>query len=212
MKKFLIAAVAAVCGLNVHAQIVSSRSAMTTREVIEEPVVNNGWSTFGVEYLPSSFSFKHGDSESFSGVAVNYTKASALTASTPLFLEWGVGAQYSFWSEDETSINYVSLKVPVNLVYDFKIPETNICIDPYVGLRLRGNVWGEVSDDDEDESYNLFDKDEGDWKRLQIGWQIGVKARFNNSFYVGLGYGTDFSKMADEMHINEASISLGLVF
>lgn len=215
MKKVIILAAMAVLGLQAQAQIVSSRSSMTTRQVIEEPKTNKGWSTFGFEYNPSSFSFKH-DSESFTSLALTYTNANPLTQSIPLFLEWGIGGQYSFYSEDDYKINYVSLKVPINLIYDYEIPGTKINIDPFVGLKLRGNIWGEAKDDDDyyyyDESINLFDSDEGDWKRFQIGWNIGVKARFNNSFFVGLSYGSDFSEMAEDMKINETSISLGFVF
>ena len=212
MKKIFIVAIMAVMGLHVQAQIVSSRSAMTTRQVIEEPKTNTGWSTFGFEYLPSSFSFKH-NSESFSGFAVNYTNATSVTQSIPLFIEWGIGAQFSNYSEeDDLTIHYASIKVPLNIVYDFQIPNTSINLDPYIGLKFRGNVWGEWKDEYNDESYNLFDKDEVDWKRFQIGWNLGMKVRFGDKFFLGVGYGSDFSEMAEDMKINETSLSLGFVF
>lgn len=211
MKKVIMLAAMAVLSIQAQAQIVSSRSSMTTRQVIEEPKTNKGWSTFGFEYNPSSFDPKHGDSESFTSLALTYTNAIPLTQSFPLYLEWGIGGQYSFYSEDDFKIKYVSLKVPVNLIYDFEIPNTSISIDPFLGLKLRGNIWGQAKEDGDD-SIDLFDSDEGDWKRFQIGWNIGVKAKFNNKFFVGLSYGSDFSEMAEDMKINETSISLGIVF
>ena len=211
MKKMILLAAMAVLGLQAQAQIVSSRSSMTTRQVINEPKTNTGWSTFGLEYLPSNFS-SDGHSESFSGFAVNYTNAISVTQSAPVFLEWGLGAQYSRWSEGDETIHYASVKVPLNVIYDFAIPSTNINLDPYVGLKFRVNAWGELKDDYYDESWNLFDKDEGDWNRFQIGMQFGVKARFNNKFFLGVGYGFDFSEICDDTKVNEVSLSLGLVF
>lgn len=211
MKKVIALAAMAMLTLASQAQIVSSRSSITTGEVIEVPRYYQGWSTFGVEYLPSNFS-ADGHSEAFNGFALNYTKASSLTQSLPLFLEWGIGAQFSLWSENEENIHFASLKVPVNLIYDFQIPGTNIKLDPYVGVKFRGNVWGEKNDEYYDETYNLFDSDEYDWKRLQIGMQIGLKARFSDSFFVGIGYGADFNEIAEDIKVNELSLSIGLVF
>lgn len=209
MKKIIIMAAMAIVGIHAQAQIVSSRSAMTTRQVVDEPKSYNGWSTFGVEYLPSSWS-GDGDSESFSAFALNYSSATSLTSSIPLFLEWGLGAQYSSKSIDDNKIHYASLKVPVNVIYDFQIPNTKINIDPYLGIKFRGNVWGEYKDY-EDESYNLFG-DDLEWKRFQVGFNIGVKARFNNSFFIGIAYGSDFNEIAEDIKVNELSISAGLVF
>jgi len=210
MKKFLMLASMALMLVQANAQIVSSRSAMITKHVTDEPKSYNGWKTFGIEYLPSNWS-GDGDSESFTGLAINYTQAISLTQSIPLFLEWGLGAQYSSKSVDDNKIHYASVKAPINLIYDFQIPNTNINIDPYVGIKLRGNVWGEYKDDYEDESYNLF-SDDLDWKRFQIGGQLGVKARFNNKFFIGFGYGFDFNEIAEDTKVNELSISAGLVF
>lgn len=164
-----------------------------------------------MEYLPSNFKYD-GHSESFSGFAVNYTQAISITQSAPLFIEWGLGAQWSTKSENDIKMNFVSMKVPLNLVYDFQIPGTNINLDPYVGINLRGNVWGEVKNDNYDTKYDLFDSDEGDCNRFQFGGHLGVKARFNNSFFVGVGYGFDFNEFDEDTKINELSLSLGLAF
>lgn len=210
MKKILILVFVALSMVQANAQIVSSRSSMVTRHVTEEPKSYDGWKTFGIEYLPGSFSYD-GGSQSFTGLAINYTKANSITQSIPLFWEWGLGVQYSYESEDYETIHYASVKVPINLIYDFQIPNTNINLDPYIGLKFRGNVWGEYKEDyKESYSYNLFD--ERDWKRFQIGGQIGLKARFNNKFFLGIGYGFDFNEIAKKTNVNEVSISAGIVF
>lgn len=231
MKKLFVLAVMAMFTVASQAQIVSSRSTGITK--VEQP--KNGWSTFGIEYLPSSLNPDKGDSQSFTGIGLTWTKATSIMQDQPLFLEAGIGLQYSFYSESENEEYYngfgystyeteenwkmASLKVPVNVIYSYQVPSTNISVDPYLGLRFRFNVYGEVEEkaDGDSESYNLFDKDDmgssdDTWNRFQLGWQIGVKARFNNSFYVGVAYGSDFGEVCEKVKVSETQLSLGFVF
>ena len=217
MKKLIVLTVLAAMSLQTQAQIVSSRSSMVTREVIDR----GGWSTFGIEYLPSTFKFSgDADSESFTGLALNYTKAISITESMPFFFEWGLGLQYSFKSEKdkeydaEAKMSFISAKVPLNLIYDIAVPNSTIHFDPFVGIQLRGNLWGEGKEEyrGESETIDLFDSDEGDCKRFQIGLQAGMKVRFDNKFFVGIGYGADFMEFAEKTKINELKIMAGLVF
>lgn len=93
---------------------------------------------------------------------------------------------------------------------------------PYAGLTFRYNISGQRKyefDDsyrDEDEKLNIFDDEdmgkEGVYKRFQIGWQIGLNARFNDKFFIGVGYGSDFSEICKKAKIHTTSISLGVCF
>lgn len=63
---------------------------------------------------------------------------------------------------------------------------------------------------------NLFDK--GDmggknaaWKRLQVGWQIGVGLNYKH-LYVGLAYGEDFSELYKKCKVAFTTVSLGYNF
>ena len=206
MKKLIVMAVMAAMGLQAQAQIVSSRSSMITREVVDR----GGWSTLGVEYLPSTFDMD-GTSESYTGLALNFTNAISLTQSIPLFVEWGIGGQYSFYDKKKTDIKIASAKVPINFIYDFLIPNTNIHLDPFVGVKFRFNIWGEGKYGD-GKSQNLFNSDGPDWNRFQVGMQFGLKARFIDKFFVGFGYGFDFSEIAKKTKIQEIKIMAGLVF
>ena len=215
MKKLIIMAVMAAMGLQAQAQIVSSRSSMVTREVIDR----GGWSTFGVEYLPSTFSYDGDhDSDTYNALALNYTQAISITQSMPMFIEWGIGAQYSFWSKDNKSYdvnwNFISAKVPINLIYDISFPNSTIHLDPFVGVKFRFNIWGEIKEEHngKSETINLFDKDEGDCNRFQVGLQAGMKVRFDRKFYLGIGYGIDFSEFSKKTKINELKLMAGLVF
>ncbi len=50
------------------------------------------------------------------------------------------------------------------------------------------------------------------WKRLQIGWQIGLKARFGQNFMAGVSYGSDFSEIAYKSTIQTTSLTIGYTF
>lgn len=81
----------------------------------------------------------------------------------------------------------------------------------------------EVWDDNEDmvaefgkHEQNKFDKKEtgskeATWKRIQMGWQIGIGLNYNQ-LYVGVGYGKDFTELCKKTKIGTTSITLGYNF
>lgn len=194
----------------------------------------DGWSTIWAEWNPSTMKYdsKNADNESFTGISFGYSQAFSLTSSIPLFAEVGLGIQYSFYSDgyedeeddftEEINLNMLSAKVPANLMYLFQIPNSSVSLIPYVGVNFRYNIsakekWTvEGYYEDIEEEFNLFDKDDmgkdGTWNRFQLGWNIGVKARFGEKFLVGLSYGSDFSEIAKKTKISTTSISLGYTF
>lgn len=222
----------------------------------------DGWSTIYLQWNPSTLKPDKGDSESFTGLSIGYNKAFSISQSAPIFIEAGLGVQYSFktismadryelddddleYMDPELKYSVLSAKIPVSIAYDFQIPNSNVSITPFAGLDFRFNIigkqkleWNFTSEAEEaleyhygsnwekekmygyslgGEDWNLFDKDDmgsddATWNRFQIGWHIGVNARFNNKFLVGLSYGTDFSEIAKKTKINTASITVGYCF
>lgn len=208
------------------------------------------WNTIWVEWNPSSIKPDHGDSQSFTGLSLGYSHAFGVSSSIPLFVEPGVGVQYSFHSEDVTEeegfedytdiieiknkFSMFSVKVPVNLIYNWQIPNSSISLMPFVGINMRYNLsgkqkydWSLDSDYDIEEvnevleeyygdDLDLFDKkDMGKddvWNRFQIGWHAGVKARFGKNLMVGFSYGTDFSEICEKAKIGTGTISVGYTF
>lgn len=186
MKKLFALAFAAIMSVGASAQLISSNT-MTEQE-------SNNYSRFAVGY--NSVSFNDDIDESMTGVSLEWVKGFPVSTSTPLFIETGIGASYSWKSKDDVDYRFATVQVPVNLVYKYELTD-GIKIAPYAGVYFRGNLLAEAEDDDE--TYNWFDdlEDEGlEAKRFSYGWQIGVGVEFNK-LYLGIGYSSDLNNLID---------------
>lgn len=202
MKTIKFIAVAAMLAISSGAYAQFTNASSSNSSTVSNSA---GWSTVWLEYNACKIDFNQGiDDESVTGFSFGYSKAFPITSSTPIFLEAGIGAQYftkSDFMEDvfnDVKFTMFSAKVPINFVYDFALPNSTISIDPFVGLSLRYNISGKLSDDDND--LDVFDKDDmgssdSTFKRFQAGWQIGAKVRFEGGFMAGVSYGSDFSNI-----------------
>lgn len=247
MKRIKFFAVAAMLAISsgAYAQFTNTSSSSSSTSVNTD-----GWSTIWVEYNPVKIKFdaKGVDDESATGLSFGYSQAFSITQGTPLFLELGLGVQYTFntndddiyiyeYDDDGDIVDYekvddgelkttlFSAKIPVNLIYAFQIPNSSVRIMPFVGANLRYNLSGkrkysfdgDEDWDDDDLEFDVFDKKDmgsskATWNRFQLGWNIGVKARFGENFLVGLSYGNDFSELAKKTKIQTTSITLGYTF
>ena len=150
---------------------------------------NEGWSSVWAEYGISKIT-NDWDSDldrDFNAVSIGFSKAFGLSKNQPLFVEAGLGFQYSFYSEttdvpnfegiydddryDEyplpgnykTKVNMFSLKIPVNLIYKYDFPNSSFSIAPFVGVALRYNISGKLKKEAKfylDEIYDDEDYDE----------------------------------------------------
>ena len=255
--KFLAAAaMLAVCS-SASAQFSNSKGGSQSSSVDSK-----GWSTIYVQYNPSTISIDvtGADDENFNAFTVGYNRAISISGSAPLYVELGGALQYSFKSVDmpdgwaylkdlvldedkvdpEQKYNMLSLKVPVSIMYDWKINNSNVHIAPFAGITMRYNIFGnkkmEYNFDSDfkktlideygkttfektfsEESLDLFDKKDmgskdATWNRFQFGWQLGVNARFNDKFLIGASYGSDFSEIYKKAKISAWSIQLGYTF
>lgn len=247
MKQFLLLLAATMC-LTATAQFSNGSQKNTSTDI------SNGWSTVYADWNPTTAYYTgKGDADdvNFNAFSLGYNRAFALSRSVPIYLETGIAAQFLFrrdseednkdtdyWWKESVSTHMLSLKVPVNVLYKWDIPNTRIELMPFLGINLKANVWGEIRESEEgydigyydghygsreyyssSDSYNLFSEDEENgvgegraWKRFQLGWQIGVKARFNEHFVVGGSFGTDFLEIAKKTKFRTGTIMIGYTF
>lgn len=235
IKLFMIVALMSIA-MGASAQFSSSER---VKAVSTSTPVSRGWNTVYFEWNPSSLN-KDEDFSHFTGLTLGYNHAFSLTEKTPLYFETGLGLQYSFspkkggqtriWT---TYVDYdakfwmLSAKIPFNLTYAIQVPNHNTTLLPYVGIGLRFNIVGKenenfnIEGNDFNKSFNIFNEDEMNqlaevnnsiWKRFQMGWQIGVKARIAKKLMIGAGYYHDLSEIRKDVKISGGNISVGCVF
>lgn len=230
---YLLLALVALTG-NVSAQ---NASTVSQRQVFG--VDTEGWNTAWVEYNMGTFKVdvKGADDQSFTGFSLGYSHAFSLSLTTPLFVEVGLGGQYSSyekeWYEDEeyydgsgtfrsrrsNGLDLWSIKAPINFLYRYDIPNSLVSLMPFVGVNLRFNVSGKQ------ENYigyktleaDVFDDKEmggsdNTFNRIQLGWHVGMKANFLKHIMVGLSYGTDITEISKKTKINALTITAGYIF
>lgn len=119
-----------------------------------------------MQYNPSTISIDVTgvDDEDFNAFTVGYNRAISISGSAPLYVELGGALQYSFKSKDmlddladqsdvdadqlgkymdpKQKFNMLSLKVPVSIMYDWKVNNSNVHIAPFAGITMRYNIFG----------------------------------------------------------------------
>lgn len=235
MKRIKFFAVAALLAISSGAYAQFTNSSSNNSQITAN---TDGWSTIWVEYNPIKMKYdaKGADDESLTGFSAGYSHAFCVSQGAPVFLEAGIGLQYAKYSDSKSayvdgygklnvdqSITFWSAKVPVNILYCFELPNSSISLAPFVGITLRYNLSGTLKYEANDysEKYDVFsdsDMDDLDfldgkaWKRLQLGWQIGLKARLGQNFMAGISYGNDFSEIAYKSKIQTTAITVGYTF
>ena len=162
----------------------------------------------------------------------------------PLYLQYGLNLQYTFHTnEDQDDVSYngtkysagyeiltsfFTMKVPVNLLYSFQIPQTSLSFMPYAGVhmlvhlsgRQKNTTWQSTNGkkDSTTKVKSMFkDEDMGNnpCNRFGLGWQVGAKVAYDRLLF-GLGYegyllnlqkGDDY-----KVRMPQANISLGIMF
>ncbi len=219
---FFVLACMACFVLNASAQFSNSGSSNAASSD------NSGWNTIYVEWNPSSFHggggyrfYNNGEgngSTGFSGFSLGFSRSISLSSAIPVFIEPAIALQYStkkegyfnYYDEYRTSarLNLISIKVPVNFIYKYDFASYPVSLMPFAGINLRVNAWGEINDDGDYE--DLFD--EYEFKRFQIGWQAGIKARISDKFIVGGSFGTDFNEIHEKVKVHTGTIMFGYSF
>lgn len=220
MKKLLLAVCAAFMTVGASAQLISSNT-VTHKE-------GKGYNRVSLSYnalsLGDEVFDKESDLDGMNGLSLAWTKGISVSSSAPLFIETGLGLTYGWKSHEESesedgysstgkvSTKFLGLTVPVNVVYKWNVPNTDVNIAPYVGIYFRGNLLGKTKNEweysysgygysksDSGESdfswFNDLDDDEEpgyEASRFSFGWNIGLGFEYSK-FYVGVSYAKDFN-------------------
>ena len=163
------------------------------------------WNEFNVQYNSTKLG---SDADAISGFSLEYDKAFNLTNSAPVYLQTGIGVQYSFKSEDGYKLNYFWAKVPVNVLYHWDVTgDGKFAIEPLCGLNFRIGISGKQEVGSYD--YDIYSDTDG--KRFQFGFNVGANFVFNK-FVVGASYNGDFTEIVEKAKVSVWNIKLGYRF
>lgn len=160
----------------------------------------HGWNTIYISWNPSSFVPENGDSKSFTGFSIGYNRTFPTSQSIPLYLETGFGLQYSYYKDSGTrhstdfekdvhykdAYKFLSGKIPVNIGYEYKIPDSKYAIMPYAGIALRGTYIKVNETETAKGGSSICDSDVC---LIQLEWNIGINLKYKDKLLVGVSYG-----------------------
>ena len=186
------------------------------------------FNTADFTYSPVTMKLKGNGSDistKYNAVSVNWDQAFLLPTSFPLYLQYGAGLQYTWKNEKEEGIkksdNFLTVKVPVSVMYMFELPNFPLTIMPYAGLNLQAHLIGQhkTTVDGESDKHSYFNKDDmgGDpYNRFVLGWQLGAKFMYQD-YFIGLSYNgpiTNLYKYSSDAKIrySQFNISVGYRF
>lgn len=208
-------------------------SSVTARAQLQNSEAESVFNTLEVAYSPTTMNVNFGIDLKFklNSIAAEWSQARALPLGFPLYVHYGVGLQYTMGKMEifasDSKLNILSAKVPVNLMYVFEIPNTNLSLMPYAGLNSRCNILAQSKDkeglDDSGQekivTTDLLSKDDmgnEPFNRFVFGWQVGAKVSYDR-FLLGIGYEgpvSNFYKAEEGLTVSMryVNISLGIKF
>lgn len=237
MKKLMFIAVTAafiLMDVTASAQFVQSTGRSSGVSAADaEPVFN----TVDVTYSPVSYTVSAGEDSSntdMTGISINWSQARLITNQLPLYIQYGAGLQYSWLTESESddyydvtvtsTISFLTVKIPVNVAYNFAIPNTAVAVMPYLGLNANIHILGQnkytasYEGESESSTTNFFNEDDmgdGTYNRFVLGWQVGATVSYDRYFF-GIGYAGPITNLYKEgsfkLNNSQVNISLGIKF
>lgn len=159
------------------------------------------------------------------GMTIGYSHT---TRVFPIWLEYGGALQYGWYSNSgvypetawsvKVKLSMLTFTAPISVLYNYKIPNSDISLEPKVGLYFRYNIYGEIDAEEsanvtEKSNINIFDENING-HRLQLGWHAGLNITYK-SYFIGISYGSDLSKIYDsyaDVKLNQTSVTAGFRF
>ena len=236
--KFLAAVALMAMAVTATAQVVSrssqriGTSSSSARTVSQRSSSSSdGWNRAYIQYNPTWWILSKGsmDDNYVNGLTAGY--ATAFNIGGPVYLEVGGGLQWyhkkvtetyeDYWYDEEyemeQTMNMLSVRIPVNVVFD--IDFGGFALRPYAGFYGRVNVVGKTKyeEDGHSEKVDLFDEEGGDYKRFQFGMEFGANAVIADKFTAGFGYNFDFNPIwkydgGYKGKFGQLAITAGIIF
>lgn len=164
----------------------------------EKPKHKDLLNWFTLSYSPSRY---HADDAvvRFSEVAFGYKRLIRVMDEKQYYVEAGADIKWSWKHKSSAELiqegNLFTFSIPVDVLYQFYLSKKkDVALLPYAGVHFRA----------------LLAKP-NEWNACQIGWQAGLRFRFNQ-FYLGASYSRDFPDKSKSPNIHECSVHLGIGF
>lgn len=224
MKKLFLSAAMVLTTIVASAQFMQNSNASNS---VSAP---DSFGALTVSYNPVNAKFAGDDGSttfSFHGISLGWTNANKLSATTPLYVQYGLGLQWSFRKDEgygygssynykssykyETSYNFLSVKAPISLLFNLNIPGTKVYFAPYAGLDAVFYVLGKCDDD------SFFDGDSSGYgykmSRFNLDWHVGGQLMFNK-FLINIAYEGPIVGFynKDGVKLNSSQVNLGIGF
>lgn len=158
-------------------------------------------------------------------VTLGHLGTGRLFGALPLFVEYGINAQYTYGDSTSTLLgittNYkadmLAVNIPLHLSLNLSLG--SVGLTPYAGVNLRGNIFGtrtselKVGNTTTTEELRLFDDSEekgaaGDnaWERFHVGLSYGVSLNLGRCT-VGVGIVSDLMPLVEYDDDNTATLT-----
>ena len=223
MKKFKkLALLLLLCPLPLSAQFsVGAQDEMAAMAPSSEGLMKDHFFSIGLSYHPVSLDFQEYGyirHMPFHGVSLTGTHLDRFFPSIPLWFEYGLGVQYSGYSEKGTyaersyseRVACWSMGIPINAIYALPTPVPGLSVQPFTGfepyLILSIKESGTSPDGEHYQQDYIEVLKNSSWKvsRFNIDWHIGVRVVWKQFFLSG-SYGVPLTRFANVDYGDETS-------
>lgn len=201
MKKVLLVAACAFCALTVSAQRASSSStSFFSTEKVESGVqfgIRAGLNFSNMSYSEDGYSLSPKSRTSFHvGLIADIPVVESFYVQTGLYFQnKGWKLEYEYEETETAKPMYLEIPILASYRYNFSdAAQLQINFGPYFAYGIGGKVKWE-SDEYEEEEYDFFDKD--NFKRFDMGLQVGAGILLGQHYYLGFAYEFGLTNIAD---------------
>ena len=178
-------------------------------EAATKPLHKEYKQTLYLQYSPSQYLLPDAPHRHFQEFGIGYSRAIQVMEENPYFVEVGANMKYSFakYANGTSKNHLLTFRLPINALYKLYLsPKNDQALVPFAGVYCRCIAVGKEKTGTTRK--DLFDNG---WKRIQLGWQAGIRYQFDR-FYLGVSYSRDFPDENKRPAVHECSLLMGVGF